>query len=228
MAVSAHAEIIFPYVSHLPRDTSVNTLFLISPDGTFDDMAAALAINLAGMYSGGVDGATHPLGAYLSNIIDRSICHLNLYDPSAPSGSPPAATAGFEVAASINSEDLPLQTALCVSMVGSNPSVATGATLPLKSRRGRNYIGPFNIIPLGADGAGGVGRPSSTLQADLVLAYNHLLANQIPGEGGSGVAIFSRKLGDAAIVTSGWVDNEWDTQRRRGVDPTVRNPLTVP
>lgn len=228
MSVAAIADIVFPYRSHLPRDVAVNTLFLLAVDGTsIDDMATSLAVTINRMYNVGSAGATDPLGAYMSNVIDRDLCHVALYDPLLPKGSRPPHTHAFGVAAATDAGDMPLEVALCVTMVGANPTVSGGDDIIIKRRRGRNFIGPFNAVVMGSDGAGGVGRPSSQLQADLVAAYNDLLASQILGAGGQGVAIFSPTAGDATIVGSGWVDNEWDTQRRRGVDPTVRTDLTV-
>lgn len=228
MSVAAIADIVFPYRSHLPRDVAVNTLFLLAVDGTsMDDIATALAVTVNRMYNVGSDGATNPLGAYMSNVIDRDLCHVSIYDPLLAPGSRPPHNHAFGVAAATDAGDMPLQTALCVTMVGANPSVSAATDVPIKRRRGRNFTGPFNAVVLGSDGAGGVGRPSSQLQADLVAAYNDLLGNQILGAGGQGVAILSPTEGDATIVGSGWVDNEWDTQRRRGVDPTVRTDLTI-
>jgi hypothetical protein len=34
---------------------------------------------------------------------------------------------------------------------------------------------------------------------------------------------YSGKLGTGTVVTNGWCDNSFDTQRRRGQDPTVRD-----
>jgi hypothetical protein len=57
---------------------------------------------------------------------------------------------------------------------------------------------------------------------DLAIAGGQLLAGHTSGADGDGLVIFSRKLGKGTIASSGYVDNEWDTQRRRGVRLTTR------
>lgn len=97
----------------------------------------------------------------------------------------------------------PAEVALCLSYYA-------GANQP--RTRGRIYLGPF---------ASGVmdERPPAVLR-NAVLAF----ASDISGAGGVDALWqqVSKTTGARSDVTNWWVDNAWDTQRRRGAAPTGR------
>lgn len=116
---------------------------------------------------------------------------------------------------------LPAEVSLCVSFQGTQVSGQ-----PQARRRGRLYIGPLavgtNLTVTGADV-----RPSTTLINDLVASADAVLETEpqvywavysptTDAQGGT--------LADSmTIVTNGWVDNAFDTQRRRGAAATSRS-----
>lgn len=110
---------------------------------------------------------------------------------------------------------MPQEVALCVSYQGPRQAGQKQAR-----RRGRIFTGPFSV----AANNGVAGRPASalrTLMADS--AENNLL--QITGQAGWEWVVHSRVAPAASadtIVTDGWVDDSWDTQRRRGNRPSAR------
>jgi hypothetical protein len=59
--------------------------------------------------------------------------------------------------------------------------------------------------------------------ATMPILASNLLAASNPAT----LAVWSPSNGDAVPVTDGWVDNAWDTQRRRGIDRTARSTWTV-
>lgn len=86
-------------------------------------------------------------------------------------------------------------------------------------QRGRIYV-PLAVKAISAGGA----RPSGGVQqlcADLVPIFT--------GLGGTDVdwVVYSRLDDQPRSVTNWWVDNAWDTQRRRGLGATARLEGTV-
>jgi len=89
-----------------------------------------------------------------------------------------------------------------------------------KRRRGRLYL-PVNILQ--ASNSYAV-RPGTTM-IDKVAALVPILT----ALGGVDIdwSVWSRVDGSARAVTNWWVDNEWDTQRRRGLRGTTRTEGTT-
>jgi hypothetical protein len=102
----------------------------------------------------------------------------------------------------------PREVSLCLSMYGDR-------NLPRK--RGRIYIGPFASAQMGE-------RPSATLMAGVLnLGY----ALRDPSGSDFEWVIYSPTSQSTTPVQNLWVDNEWDTQRRRGLKGTTRQTLAV-
>lgn len=133
---------------------------------------------------------------------------------------------------STTNNDLPYETALCVSMRG-----ALVSGLNRRRRRGRVYVGPLQLAagdnPQGP--ANGIVDTFATAAAALLTASNVDLAVYSPYTHhdvpvGGDIKDYPDEvpalLDDSFIpVTTVWVDNSWDTQRRRGVKATYRKTL---
>jgi hypothetical protein len=102
---------------------------------------------------------------------------------------------------------LPGEVAVCSSFfAGTN----------VKRRRGRHYIGPLSAAS--TDGQGSP-RPSNELKAAIVdRAKNVAQTTQ-----NVTWVVVSQVGAMANVVTAGWCDNAFDTQRRRGNQPSARN-----
>lgn len=102
----------------------------------------------------------------------------------------------------------PREVALCLSYFA-------GRNLP--RLRGRMYIGPIRLAAMGD-------RPTEQLMGTLGA-----LAEGISGLGGINVqwVQHSEASGEYTNVTDYWVDNAWDTQRRRGIEASTRLRGTV-
>jgi len=111
-----------------------------------------------------------------------------------------------------NTGCLPPEVSLCMSFQA--PAVSG---TPQARRRGRVYLPFFKSSLNGNDG-----RPSSTIISTLVAAGTALLAASGDGITGPEWSVYSPTDNAAVAVTEGWVDNEWDTQRRRGRPYTSR------
>ncbi len=101
---------------------------------------------------------------------------------------------------------VPREVALCLSYFSERN---------LPRFRGRLYIGPWNF----ADE-----RPNTSQITSLVT-----LANDLANIGGIDVdwGLWSTTRNQFSKITAGWVDNEWDTQRSRGMKPTTRTNFTT-
>lgn len=111
---------------------------------------------------------------------------------------------------------LPSEVAMCLSYQCERQS-----GVPQASRRGRVYIGPIASATMDQ------GRPSAAARTTLVNAgkalYDDLLACTTP----AALTVWSNKLRQTGAIAEFWVDNAYDTQRRRGPKPTLRTTVTV-
>jgi hypothetical protein len=81
--------------------------------------------------------------------------------------------------------------------------------------RGRLYIGPFHEV---------AERP----QANIIASVKDV-AVRMQSVGGADVdwGLWSTTRNAFSKITAGWVDNEWDTVRSRGLQPTTRDTYTT-
>lgn len=98
-----------------------------------------------------------------------------------------------------------------------------------KRRRGRIYLGPW--AALGAQGDND--RPGTGITNAVHNAASALLAASNSAGGVFQWVVYSQtsvdqNIGDPYVkVTNGYVDNSWDTQRRRGLDAITREQFGV-
>ncbi len=108
----------------------------------------------------------------------------------------------------------PGEVAVCLSYATvDDPELSTGR------RRGRIYIGPLAAAQVGS------ARPGSTLRA-AVLDLGEALA-QVGFAANTTWMMYSPTDSESAKIESIWCDDAWDTQRRRGLDPTTRDVRDV-
>ena len=119
-----------------------------------------------------------------------------------PKGTPPAKVVWSQDVAA-GSATGPREVALCLSYY---------ADLNQPRRRGRMYLGPWPTNRM-------LDRPHPD-----VMTYLQTLANGISGLGGVNVqwVQYSPTTGEFHTVTDWFVDNEWDTQRSRGIRADAR------
>ena len=241
----------FQGVSGLPRDVVQNSfvfesgtlsaVLAIGPPAVID-----FYNNLHTVVIGGVTFTqTTRIGAYIGSQIARgATAHVKSYDITANlDGSPhgtPVQDDVFTLPASFDTPFLPDEVAACVSYHGDftgllevgavdtaiptdeaaidegAPATHTGRDRPKQRHRGRFYIGPLT-----ATGTVATTAPchlNSIFWNDLTAAT----AKALLGLTGANWRVWSRR--DAAVytVTGGFVDNAFDTQRRRGAKATAR------
>lgn len=212
---------VLPYVTGLPRDVAINSFHFSTPDTDPAAEAAAIVNALDLFYNLNV-GAEANVATYISEFVTRDTngCRFDFFIddinnqglqgsvPWSLEGEPPNST-------------LPLEVSVCTSFVGANPGL-----VPVRRRRGRIYIGPLggNAIEYNPDNPP---EPATALVEILVGATERLASDSGLASAGVEWQVWSRANDAGYQVISGWVDNEFDTQRRREVDATVRTAWTI-
>ena len=184
----------------LGEDATTNTMYFDS------DTEAALADvfdEISTMYS--------TFGTVLSSLVDTGTSSIKAYRLSDPEPRIPVRQSGLGVFTTSSAAG-PTEVACVLSYEGARVS-----GLPQARRRGRMFIGP--IGPTSTD------RPSSGLIAQVLSGAQGLLdASDLATDWTW--AQYSPTNGVGIDVTNGWVDNEWDTQRRRGRKATLRSTFS--
>lgn len=193
-------QVTIPMVSGIPED-SVTNVWHCSADSL---SAAVFFFNAVNTFYAAIDGL-------YSNLVATTGSTMKLYDladdmPRAPVHEGTLGTL------SVGGNPLPTEVALVMSFQGSRVS-----GLPQAIRRGRVYIGPIQDASNHTDG-----RPTSSAVSGLVSAGDALVTSS-KGASDWKWCVFSRSTNSMVVVDNGWVDNEWDTQRRRGRDATSRS-----
>lgn len=187
-------------VSGIFEDGVVNTFHLTTED------AEPNYIAVRGAWLDFMD-AVRP---YLSEDVRRTNHTLKAYNLSHPEPRAPVYDATWDLTVTPSSDALPSEVALCVSFQGARVSGEEQ-----RRRRGRIYLGPFGVASITA------GRPFSTMISDILTAFLDFIT--ACNDGGWMFLVYSRSDEQGVEVTNVWIDDAFDTQRRRGVAPTTRS-----
>lgn len=209
------ALVVIPGKTGLARDVFVNSFAFFHPGGgpTTDADRDAVATLLQHFYQNGATGI-NALGSYLGQYVDRGTnhCSIKTYDMAeAPPRTPRISTWTMPNLVG-GTGPIPNEVALCGSFKSSAQKGPRG--------RGRVFIGPLDAhCVVEADDL--TIRPSAAVIASLrnALATLKTATAETPYQWG----IYSH-FGPTHIhpVTDIWVDNEFDTIRKRGERATSR------
>lgn len=153
------------------------------------------------------------LGAHMSSL-NASTFETKWYDLADAKPRAPWHEGAFAVAPGAGNA-LPSEVAVVVSYHGVKQS-----GVPMARRRGRLYIGPLGaqILGIGAD----QGRLLPAVRDSFGAAAHVLLQASLTAQEWSW-SVYSPTNNFAVDVVGGWIDNAFDTQRRRGVQSTSRS-----
>lgn len=212
------------------RDSVVNTWSFVGPDAPTEAEFEQLGGNLVNFFIENhvpASGVSHLLSAYISNEIVRPehVHECKVYRrPAAPPGpgtglGSPVFTAVFGLENSADTGALPSQVSVGASFSASliGFSEILGNTRPKAQRRGRLFIGPLDGIAR-TSGAHNEADVTANLQETLNSSMKKLAERPGPW----GWEVFSRKNWTGDLVAGGYVDNRFDTQRRRLEKATER------
>jgi len=186
--------------SNIPDDSTVNTFHVYTVTGTpnWADVTEAWQSymdDLRNFFPGTVAETGHSLRVY--DLADE--------EPRAPVSDLP-----WEFSSAPTGTTLPAEVALCISYEGTQISGLTQAR-----RRGRMYIGPINAT-INDDG-----RPGAVALGNFVGFFPTFV--DALNTAGCYFVVYSRVNEDPVQVVKAWADNAFDTQRRRGVEPSHRD-----
>jgi hypothetical protein len=210
-------------VNGVPADDIVNVWHFEGDDNATDDdtrwseLVDGLHSRLSTFY-GAIDGGFSQLLSGQAEAI-----YIN---PRDPKPRYPRETRPFTFSPSTGAR-LPGEVALCLSFEGARESGAN-----MRRRRGRIYLGPLAQVVVGPDALGGDARPT-TAYVTTILDAAQIMA--VGTDGAARLAIFSpTEQGDGPSADAAWndavrlwVDDAFDTQRRRGANATTRTIRTV-
>jgi hypothetical protein len=138
---------------------------------------------------------------------------VNVYDLGNAHPRPPHTSQWTCPARSGSGVNLPLEVCCVLSMF---------ADRNIARHRGRVYIGPLQELDM-TTSAQGVPLVAPSFRDTLIEHVERLIAGTAAVAGVTPqLAIYSRMDGVARVVQHGWVDDAFDTQRRRGPRATTR------
>nr|CRY96809.1 hypothetical protein [uncultured prokaryote] len=147
-----------------------------------------------------------------SSLVAQNGVQIKMYRVSDPVPRAPVYTFTFNHVAVPSGAPCPPEIAMVMSY-----KAASVSGIPVARLRGRVYIGPLDIAAIDA-----TGRLTGTVQVSLRNAGSALVAASIASSTWKW-STHSKVLGSGSEVVSGFVDNEPDTQRRRGRTATNRS-----
>jgi hypothetical protein len=226
------AEVVMPYTTNLPKDVSMNVLHWLVDDGADSADLADLSGHIATFYNGPFEPDDVGPSFYISDVVTRAEegCRIEWYevDPATPdlpsevdpdTGIPQSDDTStwldtylWTLGATTTDTMLPLEVAICIS-TKATPALP----VPIRRRRGRVYIGPLTTDVVKA-GSPYLPRVDPNVMQTLANAADYLAGTPTAGQW----AIYSGRAAQAYVVSEGFVDNEFDTQRRRQLRATER------
>lgn len=192
-------QIVLNMTSGLPEDAATNTWYFDCDD---EADLASVRIALQDFYA--------EFDQSLSSLIDINNCVFKAYRLSDPKPRPPISETVFQIATK-SVTAAPTEQCVVLSYQG-----AKVAGLPQARRRGRVFLGPWGVGNYEPDG-----RITTAFVTTINLAGNALLTASNNAATWTW-AQYSPTNQVGIDVNDGWVDNEWDTQRRRGRAATAR------
>jgi hypothetical protein len=220
----------------VPADRVVNTWAVNQFDaGDSALLRPSITDAFAAFYNdippGRPDAVGHHISPNVSRVADQM--SVRLYEIPAvpgPMGSPYffknyTLRNSFEGAAGT---PLPDDVAIVLSLEAAGHDTAPVEIGPIRPRsrfKGRVYVGPLNTAS-GAS-AGGFFRPSSGFINTTLAATTALQAALAAVLPAVDLGVWSRKDANVRAVQAASIDNEFDTQRRRGTKPTARTRVLL-
>lgn len=225
MGVATRVTVKLPSLSGLLEDVVENVFHVqdaaLEPAGLWPTITARFVAFYNDTPTGGVEGLHHFMSQSLDRGANRAM--VTLTEVVLPLGVPqpsPYFTQNFTLAGGTGGIPLPSEIAVVTSFhsVYDVPEHNIG-TRPRARRRGRVFVGPLNSLSISA-ASGTKSVPDGTLidtlrRATLDLRHSLDIIKPLGVYSRVGATFYSP-------LVAGWVDNAFDTQRRRGEAPTVR------
>lgn len=207
-------QVTLPNEDTIPNDNAMNTWHFGTNEVDPEDALGEIQTRLLAFYTTAMPDASPCLTGFADGLF------YNLASP------PPRIPIGSFSASFITPTGQPMPNE-CSVVLSYRAAPVSG--IPPARLRGRIYLGPFNTDTV-ANSTGGAVVDSATLSGIVSAAETLAGANDstatwvIFSPTTAGPPPWSTSELEAACheVIDGFVDNAWDTQRRRGIAPTTR------
>lgn len=245
------SQVVFTHASGLPRDSVVNTFHFHAAD-TSGAVLDQIHTALKNFYNNTHAPQTGPLAGLFSNSIPQNGHRIKTYsineatgDGTPYKGAPPLRDEVWNLSVAPTAVGYPSEVALCLSYRNNDGTRPTGGgefNAPPARRRGRIYFGPIGSN--NGTVVAGVLRPDNGMMGRLLAAGDYLRDLDAPAwviysrpyEGRTAIERPGRttlpaipaRLGTLFNVQDVWVDNSFDTVRRRGERATARTVSLAP
>lgn len=208
------AQHILQGLSQLPEDRYVNTFHFdtsdTDPTMPFETVANLIADRLEQFFDLTIVVGGSAISSFLARIFDESKVLVKVYRLSDPEPREPI-TIQYGMVNTTLGGAMASEVALCSSYY-------SGTNTP--RNRGRVYIGPLKASAVDAP-QGVPARPSLALR-NTISSASKRLADHTTGPIWSTLSKAIPGVLSAGEITDGWVDDAFDTQRRRGAPSTTR------
>lgn len=204
------SQVVLPYFTGIPKDVITNTHHWLTDDSFSPaEDAVTIASRLEVFYEDAMDG-------FAANHVSWSLGRVKVYDLGDPEPRPPVADLPLNLNIIAAVSTLPNEVAVVVSYHADPvPGVNPGRL------RNRFYLGGFTqaIMSAGSGSSFPIVSNAAVTQiagaAAALLLDNTTPVQWVVASRATGLTITSQ-------ISGGWVDNEPDTQRRRGVPASAR------
>lgn len=219
----------FQGVSGDAKDQYINTFHFIHADPIDETAIGELAVLLQSFYKLTTD-AGGAIAEYYSGQCMGAGEHIKMYDISQPKPRSPIYDAlnPAAVIAPIGAQNLPDQVSAVLSMEawlsGLGVDETPGPT-NIARRRGRIYLGPLNANVLDASGRT-QSRIKEIFPRIVVAAATRLMADGISA--GWTWVVYSRANNMSYTLARVWMNDAFDTQRRRALRPVSKAEANGP
>ena len=224
--------VIFTAQTGHPKDNIVNTWHFTTPtaSGEVDTQAVfdALVAAVKDFYDtavvfGSVGGGGVPVRSFVTSVALQPTVTVKIYrcetEIALGLSAEPLFTTTFTLGAMASGAPYPAEVAICASF----KSTPTDPAYPAACQRGRVFVGGLDSAQAGGVASGRVYVGAGF--RDVLCGAMKRLAN-VNAQGINWI-VWSHKLHQAFPVTAGWVDDAFDTQRRRGPDAGSRTLWTA-
>ena len=205
------AQVVIPYRSGIPEDVAVNTWsFDVADD---DETNLGQIGQFLNVFYSGID-------SLLSPVLDLGLVRGKFYRRSDPEPRTPVLDEVFDLGDGNTGGVFPEEVAACLSFRGVLQSGE-----PAARRRGRVYLGPLSDNVLVGDGQLRSRMPLA-VRTTILDAYEAAWGELTTA--GNVHTVWSSADATRYPVVQAWVDDAFDTQRRRGPAATTRTTRNGP
>lgn len=196
--------------SMLPEDRFVNTWHFMNTAGGSPSDYDNVRDMLRDFWTAAGTGVA--LKSYLTSTTVTPTVTVKAYDYADSPPRVPKYESTFSLGGLGSAAGLPTEVALCLSYQAAKES-----GIPQARRRNRVYLGPFTTAT-----SDNYGRPTSALVTNMLRAIKDLRDAAQASVSWDWV-VYSPTNSNQYVAHDAWVDNAWDTQRRRGLPPNSRS-----